>query len=92
MRSKHNLYVGERTAEKIKILIGSVIEDLENPPEDMSVQGRDLVTGKPKQAMISYTEIAKALDKSIIRIEEAIMEALSQTSNWQPISITLEYI
>ena len=45
----------------------------------MSVQGRDLLTGKPKQAMISYTEVAKALDKSIIRIEEAIMEALSQT-------------
>ena len=63
MRSKHNLYVGERTAEKIKILIGSVIEDLENPPDEMSVQGRDLVTGKPKQAMISFTEIAKALDK-----------------------------
>ena len=79
MRSKHNLYVGERTAEKIKILVGAVIEDLENPPEEMSVQGRDLLTGKPKQAMISYTEVAKALDKSIIRIEEAIMEALSQT-------------
>ena len=73
MRSKHNLYVGERTAEKIKILIGSVIDDLESPPEDMSVQGRDLVTGKPKQALISHTEISKALDKSIIRIEEAIM-------------------
>ena len=71
--------MGERTAEKIKILIGSVIEDLENPPDEMSVHGRDLVTGKPKQAMISFTEIAKALDKSIIRIEEAIMEALSQT-------------
>ena len=56
-----------------------MIEDLENPPEDMSVQGRDLVTGTPNQAMISYTEIAKSLDKSIIRIEEAIMEALSQT-------------
>jgi rod shape-determining protein MreB len=79
MRSKHNLYVGERTAEKIKILVGAVIEDLENPPEEMSVQGRDLLTGKPKQAMISYTEVAKALDKSIIRIEEAIMEVLSQT-------------
>lgn len=79
MRSKHNLYVGERTAEKIKIIVGAVIEDLENPPEEMSVQGRDLLTGKPKQAMISYTEVAKALDKSIIRIEEAIMEVLSQT-------------
>ncbi len=79
MRSKHNLYVGERTAEKIKILIGAVIDDLENPPEDMSVQGRDLLTGKPKQTMISYAEIANALDKSIIRIEDAIMEALAQT-------------
>ena len=79
MRSKHNLFVGERTAEKIKILIGSVSEDLENPPEDMSVQGRDLLTGKPKQVVISHKEMAKALDKSIIRIEEAVMEVLSQT-------------
>ena len=79
MRSEHNLYVGERTAEKIKILIGAVIEDLDNPPEEMSVQGRDLVTGKPKQTVINYKEISKALDKSIIRIEEAIMEALAQT-------------
>ncbi|MEK9957822.1 MAG: rod shape-determining protein [Flavobacteriaceae bacterium] len=79
MRSEHNLYVGERTAEKIKILIGAVTEDLDNPPEEMSVQGRDLLTGKPKQAVINYKEVAKALDKSIIRIEEAIMEALAQT-------------
>ena len=68
MRSKHNLYVGERTAEKIKILIGAVIEDLESPPDEMSVQGRDLLTGKPKQCMISYVEIAKALDLSLIHI------------------------
>ncbi|MGB1019789.1 MAG: rod shape-determining protein [Flavobacteriaceae bacterium] len=79
MRSKHNLYVGERTAEKIKLLVGSAIEELENPPEEMSVQGRDLLTGKPKQATINYSEIARALDKSLIRIEDAIMEALSQT-------------
>ncbi len=79
MRSKHNLYVGERTAEKIKLLVGSAIEELENPPEDMSVQGRDLLTGKPKQVVINYSEIARALDKSLIRIEDAIMEALSQT-------------
>ena len=79
MRGKHNLYVGERTAEKIKIVVGSVIEELDNPPDDMSVQGRDLLTGKPKQVIISYKEIAKALDKSIVRIEDAIMENLSQT-------------
>ena len=79
MRTQHNLFEGERTAEKIKINIGSASEELETPPEDMSVQGRDLLTGKPKEALISYREIAKALDKSIIRIEDSVMETLSQT-------------
>jgi len=79
MRTQHNLYIGERTAEKIKIQIGAATEDLETPPEDMSVQGRDLLTGKPKQVEISSREIAKALDKSIIRIEDAVMETLSVT-------------
>ena len=79
MRTQHNLFIGERTAEKIKIQIGSATEDLETAPEDMSVQGRDLLTGKPKQVEISFREIAKALDKSILRIEDAVMETLSQT-------------
>ena len=79
MRTQHNLFVGETTAEKIKITIGAALEDLETPPEDMSVQGRDLLTGKPKQVEVSYREIAKALDKSIQRIEDAVMETLSQT-------------
>jgi len=79
MRTQHNLYIGERTAEKVKIEIGAATEDLENPPEDLNVQGRDLLTGKPKQVQISYREAAKALDKSIIRVEDSIMETLSQT-------------
>ncbi len=79
MRTQHNLYVGERTAEKIKIQIGAATEDLELPPEEMNVQGRDLLTGKPKQVQISFREMAKALDKSILRIEDAVMETLSQT-------------
>lgn len=79
MRTQHNLYVGETTAENIKIAIGAATEDLEIPPDEMSVQGRDLLTGKPKQVQISYREIAKALDKSILRIEDAVMETLSQT-------------
>ncbi|MDN6309951.1 MAG: rod shape-determining protein [Psychroflexus sp.] len=79
MRTQHNLFVGERTAEKIKIQIGSATEDLETIPENMNVQGRDLLTGKPKQVEISFREIAKALDKSILRIEDAVMETLSQT-------------
>lgn len=79
MRTKYNLYVGERTAEKIKIEVGAAIEELDNPPEDIAVQGRDLMTGKPKEMSISYKEIFQALDKSILRIEDAVMETLSQT-------------
>jgi len=79
MRTQHNLYIGERTAERIKIQVGAATEDLELPPEDVGVQGRDLLTGKPKQVQASYREIAKALDKSILRVEDAVMETLSQT-------------
>ncbi|MEO2057075.1 MAG: rod shape-determining protein [Flavobacteriaceae bacterium] len=79
MRTEHNLYVGERTAEKIKIQVGAATEDLDSPPENMSVQGRDLLTGKPKQIDISYREIVKAIEKSILRVEDAVMETLSKT-------------
>lgn len=79
MRAHHNLFIGERTAEQIKIEIGSALDELESPPEDYAVQGRDLMTGKPKQVVVTYKEISRALDKSITRIEEAIMEALSMT-------------
>lgn len=79
MRTQHNLYVGERTAENIKIQVGAATEDLEVPPEDMLVQGRDLLSGKPKQVQVSFREISKALDKSILRIEDAVMETLSKT-------------
>ena len=79
MRTQHNLYIGERTAEKIKIEVGSALEELDNPPEDLPVQGRDLITGKPKEIMINYKETARALDKSLLRIEDAIMSTLSNT-------------
>lgn len=79
MRTQHNLFIGERTAEKIKINIGSASEELESPPDNISVQGRDLLTGKPKEITLGYREIAKALDKTILRIEDAVMDTLSQT-------------
>ena len=79
MRTKHNLYIGDRTAEKIKIEVGAVTENLDDPPEDMHVQGRDLLSGKPKEKIISHIEVVKAIDKSVIRIEDSIMETLSQT-------------
>ncbi|MGA1398157.1 MAG: rod shape-determining protein, partial [Schleiferiaceae bacterium] len=53
MRTQHNLFVGDRTAELIKINVGAALETLASPPDDMSVQGRDLISGKPKQVDIS---------------------------------------
>ncbi|KPH13263.1 MULTISPECIES: rod shape-determining protein [Chryseobacterium] len=79
LRSYYNLYIGERTAERIKIEIGSALEELDYPLEDIAVQGRDMITGKPKEIMVNYKEIFKALDKSIMRIEDAVMETLSLT-------------
>jgi len=79
LRRYHSLLIGERTAEQIKIQIGAAMKDLENPPDDIPVNGRDLVTGIPKQIMVGYQEIAEALDKSIFKIEEAILKALEQT-------------
>lgn len=79
MRRQHNILVGERTAEAIKINVGAALPELENPPADYAVQGRDLMTGIPKEIVISYTEIAHALDKTITKIEEAIMNALELT-------------
>jgi rod shape-determining protein MreB len=79
LRRYHSLLIGERTAEQIKIQIGSAMKELDNPPDDIPVNGRDLVTGIPKQIMVSYQEIAEALDKSIFKIEEAILQALEMT-------------
>ncbi len=76
IRRTHNVLIGERTAEQVKIMVGAALNELENPPQDFAVHGRDLVTGTPKEINVSYTEIAHALDKSISKIEEAILNAL----------------
>ncbi len=79
MRRQHNLLIGERSAERIKIEVGAALPELDNPPDDFAVNGRDLMTGIPKQITVSYSEIALALDKSISKIEEAILRALELT-------------
>jgi rod shape-determining protein MreB len=73
------MLVGERTAEQIKIEVGAAIPELDNPPEDYAVRGRDLVTGIPKEIIVTYSEISYALDKTIAKIEEAILSALELT-------------
>jgi rod shape-determining protein MreB and related proteins len=79
MKRAHNILIGERTAEQIKINVGSALHELENPPPDYAVNGRDLMTGIPKQITISYHEVSQAIDKSIGTVEEAVMKALEST-------------
>ncbi len=79
MQKQHNIYIGERMAERIKIACGSAITELSEPPEDYAVQGRDVLTGIPKEIYVNYKEIAHALDKSIAKIEGAVLTALSMT-------------
>ncbi|MCB0430507.1 MAG: rod shape-determining protein [Flavobacteriales bacterium] len=79
MRRQHNILIGERSAERIKIEVGAALTEIDNPPPDFAVHGRDLMTGIPKEISVSYVEIAHALDKSISKIEEAILNALEMT-------------
>jgi rod shape-determining protein MreB len=79
MRRQHNILIGERTAERIKIEVGAAMTEIENAPPDYAVHGRDLMTGIPKEIYVSYVEIAHALDKSISKVEEAILNALEMT-------------
>jgi len=79
VKRQHNILIGERTAEQVKINVGAALPQLDNPPPDYTVSGRDLMTGIPKQITISYQETAHALDKSIAKIEEAVVRALETT-------------
>ncbi len=81
MKRQHNILIGERTAEQIKIHVGSALHELpaDEAPEDYAVNGRDLMTGIPKQIKVSYGEISHALDKSISKVEDAILRALENT-------------
>ncbi|MBK6619500.1 MAG: rod shape-determining protein [Saprospirales bacterium] len=79
MKRQHNILIGERTAEQIKISVGSALPILENPPDDFAVNGRDLMTGIPKQVTVSYSEVSHSLDKSLSKIEDAILRALEMT-------------
>ena len=79
MRRQHNIKVGEPTAEQIKIRVGSALPELETPPDDFVVQGPNQMTALPLEVPVSYQEIAHALEKSVSKIEAAVMSALEQT-------------
>jgi len=79
MGRQHNMKVGERTAEQIKINVGSVLTELQDPPEDFIVHGPNRMTSLPMDVPVSYQEIAHCLEKSISKVDSAVLSALEQT-------------
>jgi len=79
MRRQHNIKVGERTAELIKINVGSALTNLEDAPDDYVVRGPNQMTSLPVEVPVSYQEVAHCIEKSISKIEAAVLSALEQT-------------
>jgi rod shape-determining protein MreB len=77
IKRKHNLAIGERTAEEIKTTIGNVLP--EEPYETMDIKGRDLVSGIPKILTITSKEIQSAIAEQVDVIVDAVRVALEQT-------------
>ena len=79
MGRMHNIKVGERTAEMIKINVGAALTELKDAPEDYIVYGPNRMTALPMEVPVSYQEIAHCLEKTISKIESAVLSALEQT-------------
>ena len=80
MSRQHNVRVSERMAERIKINVGAALTDLtEDAPEDYVVHGPNRITAMPMEVPVCYQEIAHCLEKSIARIEQAVINALENT-------------
>ena len=77
MRKKHNLLIGERTAEDIKIKVGSCYRRVE--AETMDVRGRNLVTGLPKTVSVSSEDTEEALRETTLQIVETVHSVLERT-------------
>ena len=81
MGRQHSMKVGDRTAEDIKIKVGAVVTDLDidEVPDDYIVHGPNKMTSLPMDIPVSYQEIAHALEKSISKVDQAILSALEDT-------------
>jgi rod shape-determining protein MreB len=77
LRKEHNLLVGDRTAEEIKMRIGSVYTRV--TPVTMQVKGRDLLTGLPKTVEVSSEETLDAFRENLLQILETIHQVLEET-------------
>lgn len=80
MSRQHNVRVSERMAERIKINVGAALTDLtKDAPDDYVVHGPNRITAMPMEVPVCYQEIAHCLEKSIARIEQAVINALENT-------------
>ncbi len=79
MSRQHNVRVSERMAERIKIHVGAALSDLDDAPEDYIVHGPNRITALPMEVPVCYQEIAHCLEKSIAKIETAVLSALENT-------------
>jgi rod shape-determining protein MreB len=77
IKKQYKLLIGERTAENIKVTIGTVSPELKT--EEMDIRGRDMVSGLPRTITVSSTEIAKALRESVTVIVQAAKSVLERT-------------
>ncbi len=80
IKSNYNLQIGERTAEDVKIQIGSASIEKAKEIESMQIRGRDLVTGLPKTVQLTGEDIATAIHENVEEIIETIKETLEETS------------
>lgn len=75
-RKNYNIAIGLKTAEQVKIQVGSVLSDLTHAPEPMMVKGKDMITGIPVTRKVGHQEVSMILEKSMTQIETAIIQTL----------------
>jgi len=76
MRQRHDMRIGERTAEEIKIAVGAAVPDLEDEPEPFEVTAPNILTSLPTTIKVPYQDVAYALEKSLVKIDATIMKVL----------------
>ncbi len=76
VRQQHNIRIGERTAENIKKAIGAAVPELDNEPDDYVITGPSVLTSLPQTVALTYNEISYALDRSLQKLDAALMEVL----------------
>ena len=77
IRQQHNIRIGVRTAENIKCRIGAALPELEDEPDDLAITGPSVLTSLPQTITLNYSEIAYALEASLLKLDEALMKVLT---------------